>query len=149
MPQLRLKMKVIQCSFKDNQNILINIILYKINSFWRYFVLRNHSGTSLLLGIQATSWTLSQIRTTLDIFVGRNTYFQGQIYIREVNQSPSSLYYKPSCIHSETNQIIRFADDCQEPPLAVEGCEKDPTCRHNHSVSWRSRTLTPSYTSRP
>lgn len=38
MPQLRLslKMKMIQCSFKDIQNILIYIKLYKINSFWRY-----------------------------------------------------------------------------------------------------------------
>lgn len=50
-------------------------------------------------------------------------------------------------IHSETNQVIRFTNDCQEPLLAVEGYGRDPNCRHNHRVLWRSRTLPPSYMS--
>lgn len=71
MPQLRLslKMKMIQCSLKDIQNILINIELYKINSFWRYFVLRNHSGTSLLLAKHYRKSEPHQI------------YLQGEIHV--------------------------------------------------------------------
>lgn len=76
------------------------------------------------------------------IFPGPNLYPRGKSI-----PNPAYILSHHASIHSETNQVIRFTNDCQEPPLAVEGYGRDPNCRHNHRVLWRSRTLTPSYMS--